>query len=212
MKVLWLLPLFLLLGCTQQPSRVVEAQRPGEAEGAGAKLTGPANSGAASNQKAWRYVSYYPPPAPNPAKVETIPVVDTATGTVGHEEVPAPAVAQEAAAPVPVTLPQPMVWMEGSDSTLGAHQDAASIIEQAAKAVNKWGWMRWVGILCILAGIAGWLWSVGNQMGYPLVFLGVAGCGVVFVFTSANPAWLLLILLPLGFYAAQAMNLFKPAP
>jgi hypothetical protein len=97
-------------------------------------------------------------------------------------------------------------------TTIGQHQDAAGILAMAAKAASDWGWLRWVGVVCMLAGVAGWLWSVGNPGGYPVVFLGVAACGVLFVFAAENPAWLLVLLLPGGFYAAQKLGVLRALP
>lgn len=207
---LWLL---LVTGCAADGRRLAAAQAPGQATGAGATFTGPTNSAAPSTQRATRTTVY---PQRVPSFIGRAPSLDLAAFRV-----------QDAAGQVyeltPVVLTgepglsapaaQPQIVHEETETTFGQHQDAAGILKSAVETLGKWGWLRWVGIVCILAGIAGWLWSVGNENGYVLVFLGISGCGVVFVLASNNPWWLAVLVLPLGFYAVQKMNLLKfPAP
>ena len=214
-----------LAGCSASRP-VVEAQTPGLASGAGATLTGPGNSAAPTTQEAERVTVYdaqdLPPPdlapfaapgvtyqaAPAPAGSRDAPAAEVpGVVTPGRDS----SIAGAAWAVTPPLLPRPAYVHERVKTTIGQHQDAAGII-RAAGALAQWGWLRWVGVVCILVGGAGWLWSVGNPAGYPVVFLGVLACGVVFVLASANPAWLLVLLLPVGFYAAQKLGVVRPLP
>jgi hypothetical protein len=181
MKLLLVLIALACFGCAQTGRRIIEAQTPGASSGAGATLTGPANSAA-------------------PIAPALVPVV----------QIDAPGIA---APPIPAAqLPAPSMpaWVyERTETTLGQHQDAADIVKVAV-AVSKWGTVRIVGILCIVLGLGGILWSYKNdESGYPLVYLKVAGAGVVFLLVGDNPWLLLLLLLPLGLYAAQKFNLLR---
>jgi hypothetical protein len=196
MKLLLVLIALACFGCAQTGRRIIEAQTPGASSGAGATLTGPANSAAPSSQVAERRIAYQAAPIA-PALV---PVV----------QIDAPGIA---APPIPAAqLPAPSMpaWVyERTETTLGQHQDAADIVKVAV-AVSKWGTVRIVGILCIVLGLGGILWSYKNdESGYPLVYLKVAGAGVVFLLVGDNPWLLLLLLLPLGLYAAQKFNLLR---
>jgi hypothetical protein len=178
-------------GCGQVTSRrIIEAQTPGGASGAGASLTGPANSATASTQTAERTMGFYVPPVavPRPA----VPMIQIETPGL-------------AALPMP---PAPAWVQERVQTTIGAHQDASGMMKAAA-AMDRWGTVKWMGLLCILVGVGGLLWSAGHNEGYPLIFWKLIGGGVFFIFVAENPAWLLLLLIPLGFYAVQKFNLLR---
>lgn len=201
-----------LAGCSaNSASNLIKTQHPGTATGAGATLTGPTNAATPTTQTAERSVEFYAPEWVGQQMsypVEAIPTVYTvAPDAFDAGDIDRPTRVTPFSSPSP--SPRPRVMVERVTTTIGQHQDAAGIIAQVAKAAHEWGWLRWVGVACILAGVAGWLWSVGNPGGYPVVFLGVAGCGVLFVFAAANPAWLLVILLPVGFYGAQKLGVVR---
>lgn len=180
-----------LAGCgTITARRIVEAQTPGAATGAGATLTGPANSAAPTSQTAERTILFQLPalPIPQPAIPESL-----------IKPAPLPA------APLP---PAPAWIAERVTTQLGQHQDAAGIVKFAA-TMSGWGTVRWVGLICILVCLGGLLWSHGNPAGYPVAFWKVGGCGLVLMFVGDHPAWLLLLLIPLGFYAAQKLGVIR---
>jgi hypothetical protein len=190
---------------------VIEGQTPGVAAGAGATLTGPANSAAPSTQTAQRRTAYYPPPAADRVesgklKVEgqkTPPPPEAVVG--GSTDSQLSALSSQLP---PVAVPAP-AWIDEKVTTqIGQHQDAAAIVKLAA-AASGWPMLRWIGLGCVLAGVGGLLWSHGNPDGYPLVFWKVGGAGVFFMLAGENPAWLLLLILPLGFYAVQKLNLLR---
>lgn len=183
---------------------ILEAQAGGIASGAGGTLQGPANSAAPSTQVATRRTVYVPPDLIGVRYGQSRPA-------------PAPTPAVKSAVESPLTPPpapsQPIApsvaWTEErTETTIGQHQDAAGIVKMAA-TLGGWSTLRWMGALCLAVCIGGLLWSHGNPDGYPLVFWKVGGCGVFFLLCSDNPSWLLLLLLPLGFYAVQKFNLLK---
>ena len=176
--------------------KVAEAQAPGVATGAGATLSGPANSAASSTQVAERRVAYQPIPRPS---------------AVAAPEPQRPSVPMIMSEPPPITVaPQsaPAWTYERTETTLGQHQDAAGIVKVAA-TMSGWSTVKWIGLICILTCIGGLLWSHGNPDGYPLVFWKVGGIGLFLVLVGDHPAWLLLLLLPLGWYAVQKLNLLR---
>lgn len=195
----------LMAGCANPGRDVVKGQAPGHATGAGSSFTGPANSAAPSTQKAKRTTVYQKAPAarrnstvttPDGQEFELVPVVRTA-----------PAVEQPAAPAAP-TNPAPSWISEETETTFGQHQDAAGIVK-VAMAASRWSLMRWLGIICVLVCLGGLLWSHENPNGYPVVFWKVGACGVFFIIAADHPAWLLLLLLPLGFFAVQKLNLLR---
>lgn len=190
--VLWLM--FITAACSPISSarHIVEAQTPGQVTGAGATLVGPANSATGSSQIAERRM-WYRPTRPAAGSVPVAPPVIT----------PAPRVEQP---PIQPAAPE---WIyERTETTLGQHQDAAGIVKVAA-TMSAWSSVKWIGLLCILVCLGGLLWSHGNPDGYPLVFWKVGGIGLFLVLVGDNPFWLLLLLLPLGFYAIQRLNLLR---
>lgn len=205
MKTLGLIIVFSLLAGCQRPSAMVSAQKPGGSSGAGAVFQGPTNAAAPSEHTAMRTTVYQPQPSVR--VTEPVPVVRPAlpasSDQVMGEGPPVPS-APAGFFPPPV----PAYVVESTSTRLGEHQDAAGIMKVAA-AAQKWTWLRWVGIVCVILGTAGWLWSIGNPNGFILVFVGVAACGIVFIFASANPAWLLVLALPAAWFALQHMNLIK---
>lgn len=192
----------LALCSCAQPSRLIDAQKPGAATGAGATLTGPANSAAPSTQHARKITRYFPPATalePSPAETPKRKAQESP-----HVEDSARVHTETASAPPP----SPEFVIEETETTLGQHQDAAPLLKIAA-AASRWSWLRWLGVACILAGIAGWLWSIGHPLGYPVVFLGIAACGVVFLLASESPAWLLTLALPFAFYFLQKIGVIR---
>ena len=196
--VLFLALLALTAGCAHTIGRrIVEAQTPGTATGAGATLTGPANSATPTKQTAERKIAYHRPVVP-PAPAALPPI-----------DVTAPAVAPPGQPAIPAPEPVPAWIYEKTETTLGQHQDAAGIVKVAA-TMAQWSSVKWMGLFCIVAGLFGIAWSYKNEeSGYPLVYIKVAAVGVFLVMVADNPAWLLLLLLPLGFYAAQKFNLLR---
>jgi hypothetical protein len=189
----------VLSGCRYIPSsprRVVEAQKPGIATGAGATFTGPTNSAAPSTQTAEKRVAYYPRPQREPLPRYYAPVVSP-----GSE--PAPSIVEQNEDPT-------IAWMyERAETTFGEHQNAGAIMKAAA-AMSKWSSLRWIGLTCVVLGVLGMAWSYKNEeSGYPLVYLKLAGFGVFFLLASDNPLWLLLLIIPVGFYAVQKFGLWK---
>lgn len=186
-------------GCAGMAGRsIVEAQTPGTASGAGATVTGPANSATPTTQTATRTMSF------------AVPAVPTPTPRIPTLEIPAPSAGQP---PPPPAAPQPVWVQETVQTSIGAHQDAAGIVKVAV-SMSKWSSVKWIGLLLIVGGIGGILWSYKNEeSGYPLVYIKTAGIGIFLVIAADNPAWLLLALLPLGLYAAQKFNLLRfPVP
>lgn len=206
-----LLAVLCLTGCQNRVSRgIVAEQKPGYAEGAGATFTGPANSAAASTQVAQRRVAYYAPqrePLPRYAAPRK-----AAPETTESTEVEAPAQAAPSApfAPLPPVQAAPApAWIdERTETTFGQHQDAAGLVK-AATAVGSWGRARWFGILCILAAIGGLLYAAGNAEGYPLICWKVGAVGVFLATFDPSPWWLLLLIIPAGFYVIQKLNLLR---
>lgn len=193
--------LLLATGCSYLPTKgaasVVSAQAPGVASGAGAEVVGPANSASPTTQTAERRVAYYPPPG----REWPLP-------TSGVQPQPAPQ-------PAPVDAPKDVTpaWSyEKVSTTIGQHQSAATIVKVAEQA-SGWSSVRWLGILALLVGIGGALWSYNNEHGYMLVFVKVAICGLILVIVGENPWLLLILLIPFGFYVIQKLGLLRlPVP
>ncbi len=198
-------------GCLQRPSvsaSVLDAQTPGAASGAGANLTGPGNSAAATTQTAVRRVGFYPPPMREPLPMYgktavTPPPVAKPSAPAQSAEVAAHAIAATyGGAPAPA-------WIdERTETSFGAHQDASGIIK-AAGFLAGWGRARWLGIVLMLAAAFGLAWAHGNAEGYPLICWQVGGAGLFLALFDPSPWWLLLLLLPAGFYVAQKLNLLR---
>ena len=192
-----------LSGCKSFPvsaQKIVAAQAPGVATGAGATFTGPANSAAPSHQVAERTITFQPIPLPQP----TIPVIQIPPGS--------PPSAQPSALQLSPFNPQlaaaPATLHERVETALGAHQDAAGIVK-VASTMSSWGTVKWIGLLCVLGAVAGLLWSAGHDQGYPVVFWKIGGVGVFLLLAGDNPLWLLLLLIPFGFYLVQRLNLLR---
>ena len=202
--LLLIVVLVMLAGCGTMSNsrRIVEAQTPGTASGAGASLTGPGNSSAPTTQTAQRRVGYYAPP-----------VRDIALPTYGSTRPAAMPNAQPVAeAPAQPAAPQPAWIDETVTTTIGQHQDAAAILK-VATSVGSWGRARWFGILLMLAAVGGLLYAAGNAEGYPVICWKVGGIGVFLAMFDPSPWWLLLLLIPAGFYLAQKLGLLRlPLP
>jgi len=195
-----------LFGCQNQAGRadnIVKEQTPGAASGAGATLTGPANSGAASTQIATRRTGFYPSWANWNFRWGKQAPAATPAGTNSDRE----KTAAEAAGLPPYPLP---AWTEErTETTLGQHQDAAGIL-QVATAMGGWGRARWFGLLCMFAAYSGLLWAHGNPEGYPLVCWKIGAIGVALAVFDPSPWWLLLLLIPAAFYAYQKVKPLLP--
>jgi hypothetical protein len=179
-------------GC-QTSRRIVEAQTPGVASGAGATFTGPANSGQQSTQTAARTISFAPPSVRVPQP--TIPVINISE--------PNPS-----ATFAPLPPPSPAWIQERVETTIGAHQDAAGLVKAAA-AMSGWGVVRWCGLIGCIVGLGGLLHSAGNhESGYPMVWVLTAATGGVLLITGNG--WLFaLACAPFGLWAAQKFGLLK---
>lgn len=206
-----LLLVVLVLACGCQPMRVtsavMEAQRPGEATGAGARLLGPANSSQASTQVAERVVEWAMPVVEVPVPQPVVPVVDVG-GAVRRE-----VVVQPAAMPVPgPRVAQPVRVSERVTTSLGSHQDAAGIIAQAAKLVEGFSTVQWIGLGCLLLGFGGLLHAAGNEAtGYPACWMLVAAVGLVLLVTGNG--WLLFAAaVPAGLYFGQKFGILRIPP
>lgn len=175
-------------------SRIVDAQTPGSATGAGATLTGPHNSGTPSEQIAERSFGFAVPAlaVPQPA----VPVVNL--------DLPA-----RAPLALPVVASQPTWVTERVQTKIGAHQDAAGIIAQAAKFAEGFTKVQWLGIVAIVVGVGGLLWSAGHNEGYPLVFWKSIAAGVLLVMFGDNPWWLAVAAFPFLLYAAQKVGIIR---
>lgn len=186
---------------------IVAGQTPGEATGAGATLRGPANSAAPSTQVSEKRVAYFPP-ARSAAKNRAILQEETKSteNIPTRPEAPFP--------PLPpvkglesIDPPAPAWTYEHTETTLGAHQDAAGIIK-VATVMNNWGRMQWIGLVVIIGSLGTLLWSAGHDKGYPMVYVKTGLCGIAFMFCD-SPWWLLLGVIPLGFWAMQKLGLLN---
>ena len=204
----------VLSACTN-PGRIVEAQTPGRASGAGATLIGPGNSAAPSTQESERTVEYFDDIATSqevaPRNSASVPGnARTSAADQTPEQASPPSPSPQAASRVNISRPRYV--HEKVTTTIGQHQDAAPLIRAAAYASN-WSGPKWIGFLCIFVGVGGWLYGVTHkETGYPLVFLKVAGCGVLLVLVGDNPLWLLVLAVPAAFYALQKLGLLRPLP
>lgn len=189
-----------LVSCSNNARDISAAQTPGTATGAGATLTGPGNSATPSTQSAEREVEYYAPEVSVTGLNHDAPAKSRVT-----DQEPRPAVATR-----PAALPR--IVREKVTTTLGQHQDAALIVRAASEA-SQWSGVRWFGLLCVFVGVLGTAYGVTHkETGYPVVFLKVAGIGVLLLFVAENPLWLLLLIFPLGFYAIQKLGVLRPLP
>lgn len=178
--------------------RIVQAQTPGTASGAGATFIGPANSAQPSTQTAERTITFAVPQIAIPQPV--VPPVDLGGALNTQRSTPSTQVPD-------VKTPVMTSVVERTNTTFGAHQDAAGIVKIAMTA-SSWTKTRWLGLLAVLLGIGGLLHAAGNDQGYPLVWIKTAVVGAVLMIVS-NPWWLLLGLIPLGFYAVQKLGLMR---
>lgn len=209
--LLLLLALASLSGCMNKSGQhIAEAQKPGIATGAGATLTGPANSATPTTQVAQRRIAYYPPQAePLPRYAPAVPVIHTNSpqpNTVAADPagvVPSTPAAQFAAPPAPY-------WIdERTETSLGHHQDAAGLIK-AANALGSWGRARWLGIVCMIFSAFALAWAHNNPDGYPLVAWKTGAVGLFLALFDPSPWWLLLLLIPAGFYVVQKLKITLP--
>lgn len=195
----------LASGCMNKgaaATNIVAQQTPGYSTGAGASFTGPANSAAPSTQVAQRRAAYYPAPTrqwplPTTGIKAASPAPSDATANAKPEAEQSPAV------------PTPAWIDERTETTFGQHQDAAGLV-QAATAMGNWGKARWFGILCVLFGAFALAWAHNNPEGYPLVAWKIGAVGLFLVIFDPSPWWLLLLLIPAGFYTIQKLKITLP--
>lgn len=180
--------LFAFSGCQQPAHKIVAGQTPGVATGAGATITGPANSASPTSQLAERIMSFAPLPVPQP----TVPVIQI--------DQPQPPTFQPPLAPTMVH--------ERVQTTIGQHQDAAGIVK-IANAASGWSKIKWLGLVAIVVGIGGLLHAAGNNEGYPLCWWKTIGAGVTMMILDDNPWLWALLLVPAGFYAVQKLGLLR---
>lgn len=180
---------------------VIQSQTPGQSSGAGATLLGPANAAAPSTQVAERRTAYYPPQS---AAKQTVPIASPIPTRI---DAPTQIVAPVIVAQPPTTEPVYPAWTyEKVTTSIGQHQDAAGLVK-AAQTASGWSWVRWFGLIVMVIGIGGWLYSYNNkETGYPLVFIKVFLCGAIITAVGSNPWLLLLLLIPVGFYAFQKLT------
>lgn len=192
------LAILALSACNTAPNaarRVLEAQTPGNASGAGATFTGPANSAAPSTQTAERRVSYYQPKNDIPLPV--------------YGQTPAKTSAD--APPQAPAAPQPAWIDEKVTTTYGQHQDAAAVVKLATSAAG-WGKSRILGIMLLLCAIGGLLYSHNNPEGYPVICWKVGGIGLFLMAYDPSPWWGLLLIIPGIFYVGQKLGVIRPLP
>ena len=186
-----------LSSCNTAPSaarRVLEAQTPGNATGAGATFTGPANSAAPSTQVAERRVSYYQPRADIPLPVYGNQPANDAASPIQQAPQPAPA------------------WIDEKVTTsIGQHQDAAAVVKLATSA-TAWGKSRWLGIMLFLCAVGGLLYSHNNPEGYPVICWKVGGIGLFLAAYDPSPWWGLLLIIPGIFDVGQKLGVIRPLP
>lgn len=204
MRLIALVLMMSLAGCTNRSgkaaSSIVAQQTPGSSSGAGATFVGPANSAAPSTQTAHRRAAYYP-----------APVRDWPLPTTGLSA-QSPAASDQS----PIAHPQsaiqqvpPPAWIdEKTETTFGQHQDAAGLVT-AAIAAGAWGKARWLGLLCVAFSALALAWSHNNPEGYPLVAWKIGAVGLALVVLDPSPWWLLLLIIPAGFYFVQKLNLLR---
>lgn len=189
------------LGLARATSNVLSAQTPGVATGAGGTLTAPGNAAAPSTQTSRRTTVW----ANAPASARNGPLAaQSATDGVEPAAVPAPV----AAPPAPPPGPAPLWTQEETTTTIGQHQDAAAILK-VATTVSQWGRARLLGILLIIAGVFGLALAHNNPEGYPVICWKITGIGLFLAVFDPSPWWLLLLLIPAGFYLAQKLNLLR---
>lgn len=197
-----------LVGCSgvgqKMVTSVAQSQAPGAATGAGATIIGPTNSAEPTTQVAERRTAYYAPQADltgiaayihsQVGQLAVTPAVQSSTQQTQPVAIP------------PSTAPQYPAWTyEKVSTTIGQHQDAAGLVK-AAQTASGWPVWRWIGIATMVVGIGGWLYSYNNkETGYPLVWIKVFLCGAIITAVGSNPWLLLLLLIPLGFYAVQKL-------
>jgi hypothetical protein len=187
-------------GC-QAARRIVQAQTPGTASGAGASVTGPANSAAPTTQKAERTMGFRP---------RAIAPVERPKLDIDRPAVGAPALHGLPPSAFEFQIPEKPEWIhERVETSIGEHQDAAGIVKVAV-SLSKWNSVKWLGLMCVVVGLFGIAWSYNNdESGYPLVFIKVAGAGVLLIFFAENPWWLLVLMPPAALYIAQKLNLLR---
>lgn len=191
------------LGLTKAVS-LAEAQQAGHAEGAGANVTGPTNAAAPTVQSAFRDIKYTPVIVRPKARAEhEFPAI-----LAQYPNQPSPQSASGNDANQIEVLAVPTSASERVETTIGQHQNVEGIVK-AAMIASRWSSVRWLGILTIIIGVGGMLWSHGNPDGYPLIFVKVIGCGIVLTLIGENPWLLLILLLPVGFYVLQKLNLLR---
>lgn len=177
---------------------IIHAQQPGVASGAGGSITGPANSAAPTTQVAERKAWYFPA-GPfrygKPSNAATPPVI-----LDGAPAAPAPEAAPES---------QPSATYERVETTIGQHQSAIGIVKAAA-AMESWSVFKWLSLAAVVVGVLGMAHSYNNDKdGYMMVWMKVTAIGVFCLLVADNPFWLLLLVIPAGFYALQKFNLFR---
>jgi hypothetical protein len=194
------------IGAARTAVAVAGAQAPGQASGAGASVLGPTNSASPTTQIAERRTAYFPPNRP-PSRPVVHPQGQGLVITEAPEahEMPAEAVS---AAIDSVSPPAPAWTYERTETTLGAHQDAAGLLK-AAMTLAQWGVMRWFGIALIFIAGFGLAWAHNNPDGYPVVFWKLGACGLALAIFDPNPWWGLILLIPFGFWYLQKLGLLK---
>ena len=187
----------LLVGCTtaRQASSVITAQSPGVAQGAGATVIGPTNSGSQTIQVADRKITYQPYISPDLLAVRA--------NVQPQPQALPPGVPQQQFIPVISSV------TEHTETTIGSHQDAALLIK-VASGIGTWGKARWVGICFIIFGAFAIAWSHNNPEGYPLVAWKFMAGGLFLALFDPSPWWLLVLLVPAGFYAVQKIKPLLP--
>jgi hypothetical protein len=182
---------------------ILHAQAPGTAEGAGGSITGPTNSAAPTTQIAERRATYFPPFVAPPSRVQVNTSPDSPL-TPAPKETGLPVIL--APAPIPPVVAS---TYERTETSFGQHQSATGIVKAAA-ALESWSTFKWLSLGALVVGLGGMLYSYNNhESGYMLVWMKVAGIGAACLLFADNPFWLLLLLIPVGFYAFQKFNLLR---
>lgn len=200
--------LCLLPGCSVLPwkaaSKPVEAQKGGYAQGAGASIVQPVNSGQASTQKATER-RWYATGTRNPAASRNAPKAE-----VEHDLTDGPGVNVDAeAAEVPAVPAIPVYEEWTTETTLGAHQDLAGIVTAAGSLLKQTSMLLWFGLMATIGGAFGIAWSAGNERGYMVVSVLTLVIGITWVIVPPSNWWLLLGAIPFGSWLMQQDGVMK---
>lgn len=201
---------FFASGCAAMPGKetgkVVASQLGGTVSGAGATMTTPNNAATPSTQSAYKRTIY------QDVRKDKPDVPEIRFKLPQELEVPAqsPNVAQQVAQKVESTnfVEVPASVEEWTETTIGSHQDLDSIIKSMGSALKVITLGHVLGLLMVIVGSGGVMWSMGNPNGYMAVFLGLLIVGVLLLVTG-NVWWLAVAALPALFWLGQKLGIIR---